>query len=308
MKTSTKNSGFKKWKWLVLLAVVAGTSAYYFKFRKPSEKAVEQTMIVKKGELLQRVTIAGVIEALKSTQISAPYEGYIQKIFVKIGDKVKAGDPIVSISQTLQSTENVYPIRAPFAGTVVQILKTEGQFVRVGSATEYIVRIDDISKLFVNASVAEIDIVKVKKDQEAIIKASPILDKTYKGVVRDISLAATLQESYNNRSQAEYLVKLEITETDDQLKPGMSAILDIIPNKKTDVLTIAHEYIDKQGENYFVTLKSGARREIKIGMQNESIVEVTSGLNEGDEVKQVDFMGLGKDLNGVPSGSGRRRK
>lgn len=290
----------------IILICIAGLGIYYFQAKKEKNSSKMITAVVKKGELLQRVTIAGVVEALKSTVVTAPYDGYVQKIFVKIGDKVKSGDPIVSISQTLQSRESVYPIRAPFSGTVVQILKTEGQFVRSNDNKDYIVRIDDISRLFVNANVPEIDIVKVKAGQEAIIRASPILDKSYKGEVRDISLAATLQESYNNRSQAEYLVKLEITDIDEQLKPGMSTILDIIPHKKSDVLIIPHEYVDKQGSKYFVILRDGNRREIKIGMQNESIVEVVEGLKEGDELLQVDFIGLGKELTGVPSGSRRR--
>jgi multidrug efflux pump subunit AcrA (membrane-fusion protein) len=300
-------SSNKKWMWIVLAVVAVAGAWYFFRPNKGETQISQQTMVVKKGELLQRVTIAGVVEAIKSTQVSAPYDGYVQKIFVKIGDKVKTNDPLISISQTLQSTESVYPIRAPFSGTVVQILKTEGQFVRQSTANDYIVRIDDVSRLFVKASVPEIDIVKIKAGQEAIIKASPILDKSYKGEVQDISLAATLQEAYNNRSQAEYLVKLEIMDPDDQLKPGMSTILDIIPAKKTDVLTIPHEYIDKQGEKYFVTLKDGTRREIKVGMQNESIVEAESGVNEGDELKQVDFIELGKGLKGVAPGGSRRR-
>lgn len=300
-----KNSGKKKW--IVLAFLVACGLGYYFFYPSKTPEVSQQTTAVKKGELLQRVTIAGVIEALKSTQVTAPYDGYIQKIFVRIGDKVKGGDPLVAISQTLQSTESVYPIRAPFSGTVVQLIKTEGQFVRQSTATDFIMRIDDVSRLFVVADVPEIDIVKVKKGQEAIIKASPILDKTYKGVVMDISLAATLQEAYNNRSQAEYRVRLEITDIDEQLKPGMSTILDIIPAKKTDVITVAHEFIDKDKDKYYVTLKSGERRQIEVGMQNESIVEVVSGLKVGDELKQVDFIGLGKDLKPGSGGGGGRR-
>lgn len=301
MKTSNK-----KIKWIVLAVVLAGLGGwYYFKKSQGTTEISQQTIVVKRGELLQRVTIAGVIEALKSTQVSAPYDGYIQKIFVKIGDKVKDGDPIVSITQSLQANESVYPIRAPFSGTVVQIIKTEGQFVRQGTATDYIVRIDDVSKLYVKANVPEIDIVKIKKGQEAIIKASPILDKSYKGEVIDISLAATISENFNDRSQAEYLVKLQIVNPDEQLKPGMSAILDIIPAKKTDVLTVPHEYVNKNGNDYFVTLKNGTRKDITVGMQNESAVEILSGVNEGDELKQVDFIGIGKDAHGAPSGSRR---
>ena len=298
---------FNKWRWILVVGVLVVATGYYFKQKSANKAGAIQVFKVQKGELLQRVTIAGVIEALKTTVVTAPYDGYVQKIFVKIGDKVKEGDPLVSITQSLQATESVYPIRAPFGGTIVQVLKTEGQFVKQGDTKDYLIRLDDISKLYVNASVPEIDIVKIKKGQEAIVKASPILDRSYKGTVKDISLAATLQESYNNRSQAEYLVKLEILDIDDQLKPGMSTVLDIIPAKKSDILTVPHEYIDKQGEKYFVTSKDGLQKEIIVGMQNESIVEIVSGLKEGDEITQVDFIKLGNDLKGAPSGSRRRR-
>jgi HlyD family secretion protein len=298
---------FNKWRWILVAGILVLAMGYYFKQKSANKVGAIQTFKVQKGELLQRVTIAGVIEALKTTVVTAPYDGYVQKIFVKIGDKVKEGDPLVSITQSLQATESVYPIRAPFGGTIVQVLKTEGQFVKQGDTKDFLIRLDDISKLYVNASVPEIDIVKIKKDQEAIVKASPILDRSYKGAVKDISLAATLQESYNNRSQAEYLVKLEILDIDEQLKPGMSTVLDIIPAKKSDILTVPHEYIDKQGEKYFVTTKDGAQKEIQVGMQNESIVEIISGLKEGDEITQVDFINLGNDLKGAPSGSRRRR-
>jgi multidrug efflux pump subunit AcrA (membrane-fusion protein) len=298
---------FNKWRWILVVGILVLAIGYYFKQKTANKTGAIQTFKVQRGELLQRVTIAGVIEALKTTVVTAPYDGYVQKIFVKIGDKVKEGDPLVSITQSLQASESVYPIRAPFGGTIVQVLKTEGQFVKQGDTKDFLIRLDDISKLYVNASVPEIDIVKIKKGQEAIVKASPILDRSYKGTVKDISLAATLQESYNNRSQAEYLVKLEILDIDEQLKPGMSTVLDIIPAKKTDILTVPHEYIDKQGEKYFVTSKDGSQKEIIVGMQNESIVEVVSGLKEGDEITQVDFIKLGNDLKGAPSGSRRRR-
>ncbi|MCB9072344.1 MAG: efflux RND transporter periplasmic adaptor subunit [Bdellovibrionaceae bacterium] len=291
-----------------LVLILFGVGFYTYKWFAPSrEKTQEQTIVISRGDLLQRVTIAGNIEALKTTLVTAPYDGYVQKIFVKIGDKVKSGDPLVSVSQTLQVTENVYPIRAPFPGTIVQVLRTEGEFIKQGDTNNYILRLDDMSKLFVQADVPEIDIVKIKKGQEAIIKASPILDRSYKGVVREISLASNQQASANNRSQAEYRVKLEVTAFDELLKPGMSTILDIIPDKRMDVLVLPHEYINKNDKgDYTVTMKDGSVRKIEIGLQNETMVEVTGGLKEGEVVRQIDFIGLGKDLNGVPSGRRKR--
>jgi hypothetical protein len=58
------------------------------------------------------------------------------------------------------------------------------------------------------------------------------------------------------------------------------------------VLTLGHEFIQKENENYFVILKNGDRQNIKVGIQNESVFEILEGLNEEQEVQQVDFLKL----------------
>ncbi|MBK7842464.1 MAG: efflux RND transporter periplasmic adaptor subunit [Bdellovibrionales bacterium] len=214
------------------------------------------------------------------------------KAFVKLGDKVQSGEPIVSIAQSLQAAENVFPIRAPFTGTVTQLLKSEGQFSKQSDPKEFILRIDDLTKMFINANAPEIDVVKIQSGLEAVIKVSAILSKNYNGIVREISQAATPKEQWGGRSQVEYLIKIEIIDADTQLKPGMTAVVDIITNKKDNVLALGHEFIQKENENYFVILKNGNRQSIKVGLQNESVFEVLEGLNEGQEVQQVDFLKL----------------
>ncbi len=222
----------------------------------------------------------------------APYDGYIKKIFVKLGQKVQAGEPLVSVTQSLQSTEDVFPIRAPFSGVVTQVNKSEGQFTKQSDSKEFILRMDDLSKMFVNANAPELDIVKIQSGFATIIKVSAILARNYQGVVRDIFQAALSKESWGSRSQVEYLVKIEITDADPQLKPGMTAVVDIITNNKDDVLTLGHEFIQKENDQHFVLLKDGKRQDIKLGLQNESVFEILEGLTEGQEVQQVDFLKL----------------
>ncbi|MCX6126546.1 MAG: hypothetical protein NTV34_17565, partial [Proteobacteria bacterium] len=55
---------------------------------------------------------------------------------------------------------------------------------------------------------------------------------------------------------------------------------------------LRHEFIVKEKDAYFVNGKDGKRMEIKIGLENEDQVEVTSGLAEGGEVRTVDFLNL----------------
>jgi multidrug efflux pump subunit AcrA (membrane-fusion protein) len=288
-------SRYSKNKSLILIIAVACLAAIlYFALRSKPGGGGESAQIgkVTRGELIQRVTIAGTAEPVRSTIVAAPYDGYVKKIFVKLGDHVASGDPLVSIAQSLQSAESVFPVRAPFAGLVTQVLKTEGQFVKTGDTKDFVLRIDDMSRMFIQSNVPEIDVVKIKSGLDAVVKVSAILSRTYKGVVRDIALASSTKEQWGQRSQVDYQMKIEITNVDAQLKPGMTAIVDIITNKIENALMLPHEFIYKEGEKYYVVMKDGNHRDIKVGAQNEMDFEILSGLREGEEVRQVDFAKL----------------
>lgn len=245
-----------------------------------------------KKDLVQRVTFAGSIIPLKKSIVTAPYNGYVKKIFVKVGDKVALGDPIVSIVQSLQSGDNPFPLRAPLSGTVVQVQKSEGEYVKEGDSSEFIMRIDDSSKFYVVANAPEIDRVKIKDGQQAVIKVSAIGNRVYNGILRDLSLAAKDKEQWGRSQVVEFPIRIEITDSDKEIRSGMSVVVDVITGKKENVLSLRHEYIRREGEKYFVVLASGIHRDIEVGLQNEEGFEIISGLQEGEDIAQIDFSEL----------------
>ncbi|MBF0298182.1 MAG: efflux RND transporter periplasmic adaptor subunit [Oligoflexia bacterium] len=262
---------------------------------KSTDKSSKEKDIikVKKQDLIQKVSMGGSIEPKRRTLITAPYNGYIKQLFVKMGDKLQKGNPIVSITQTADSTDTVYPIRAPYAGTVVQIKLNEGEFAREADTENYIVRIDDLSKLYVNATIGEIDRIKIKLGQEAIVKLTAISNRTFKAVISYLSLASQeKKDRWDRAALSDYIIRLEILDTDPILLPGMSVIFDIISNKKSNVLTLPHEFIYKEDNNYYVIMSDGSKKDIKVGTQNEEVFEITEGLKEGDQVKMIDFTKL----------------
>ncbi|MBI3543774.1 MAG: efflux RND transporter periplasmic adaptor subunit [Deltaproteobacteria bacterium] len=249
--------------------------------------------VVRKQDLVQRVTVAGTVIPNKRTLFMPPYAGYIKKIYVKVGDKVRAGDPIISVVQSLNMVGEIYPMRAPFTGSVVQVLKTEGEWVETTGDNNVLLRIDDTSQLFVAGDAPEIDMVKIKVGQEVVIRAAAVLSRSYKGIVREISLAAREKKDwYRANEKVEFPIRIEVADQDERLKPGMSTLVDIIAAKATQALTLPHEYIEKNGEKYYVTPEKGARREITVGLQNEEMFEITKGVTEGERVKAVDFTAL----------------
>lgn len=277
----------KKTAVVVLFALLAG--ALWAVLRAATGGGSGTPVTVERTDVEQKVTISGTVEPRLTSAMGAPYDGYIKEVFVKQGQKVKKGQPLFSVVQALQSSEAVFPLRAPFDGTIVQVLKEEGQAVKQ-TDKDPIVRIDDLSKMFILATVPEIEINRIKIGQQAVIRASAILDHTYTGLVQTIALASKQSEEWSQRSQVSYLVRVEITDPDQQLKSGMSAIGDIVSLRREGVLALPHEYLRKRGDEYVVTTTRGEEKTVKVGIQNESLAEITEGLTEGEQIRQVDYL------------------
>jgi HlyD family secretion protein len=217
---------------------------------------------------------------------------------VKLGDVVTAGAPIVSLTQSLRGDgEEVYPMRSPFAGRVTQVLRQEGEYVEQGKENNGIVRIDDQSHLFVYSDVPETEVRRVLLGQDVNIRANAILDRTYHGVIREVFLAAKEKKEWSRTGdRVDFEVRIEITDKDEALHPGMSAIIDIITATRKATVTLPHEYVlrgnEKDEGKFFVTLENGERREVKLGLQNEESVEIIEGVKEGERVRIVDFFSL----------------
>ena len=281
-----------KWVWIGMLALFGiltfGLARNFHLFGSANVNLGTVT----RANLIQRVTVSGNILPFRRTSITPPYNAYVKKIYVRVGDKVKPGDPIVSLVQNLRDLgEHSFPLRAPFGGTVVQIPRSEGEYVETAKDLNTLVRVDDLSRLLIIAEIPEGEIPKIQMGQEVLIKANGVPNKQYHGKIFEIALAAKEKEKWGRTGdKVDFDVRLEITDADAQIVPGMSAIVDIITNHRDKVLVLKHEFVDKEGDGYFVTTHNKERRNITVGLQNEEAFEVLSGVKEGDKIQMVDFL------------------
>ncbi len=299
---------FKASSVLVIVLILVG-GGWWYRSQQKAEISQETQAMGKpvKADLIQRVTISGVVVPVHSLNVTAPYDGYIRRIFVKIGESIKIGDPLVTISQLAHSkTEELYPISSAINGQVVAITKREGEFVEhSASATSApsILRVDDLSKLYVDCDVAEMDYPKLKLGQSVVIKAAAVTSRTYQGRIESIAQAAKAQERYD-RGRVEFSIRISVVDADAQLRPGMSTMVDVITKELKDVLVLRHEFIWRDSNNkdadsaknkdahYYVITASGERKDVTVGDQNDEVFEIKSGITLGTPVKPVDFSSM----------------
>lgn len=171
-------------------------------------------------------------------------------------------------------------MRAPIEGVITYISKEVGEMVK---ALEPVITLISSKPFQLKADIYEEDISKVKILDEVSISLVAFPEKTLKGKVIAIDPAEKVIEGV-----VYYEVTIDFETLADNLKPGMTADIIIKTAFRENVLTLAEPgLIEKDGKVFVKVFKAGKieEREIEIGLKgSDDIVEVISGLEEGEEI------------------------
>ena len=174
-------------------------------------------------------------------------------------------------------------IKAPISGIIASVSTREGETVAVGLNAPTFVTILDLEKLQLNASVDEVDIGLVREGQEGFFTVDAYPSKEFKGRVTTIYPQAVIQDNV-----VTYDCVLSInTPYVGFLRPQMTANVTIIVESREDVLVVPVKAVKRQGGRSLVYQKIGDRISpvtVTTGWQDESLIEITSGLSPGDIV------------------------
>jgi HlyD family secretion protein len=219
-----------------------------------------------------------------------------------------------------QSVDNLSrtTIYAPMSGTISKLSVELGERV-VGTAqmagTE-IVRVANLQKMEVEVDVNENDIVKVAVGDSTIVEVDAYLKREFKGIVTAIANSA--ESSLTSDQVTNFKVKVSILpesykdltegkpDSYSPFRPGMTATVDIITNKKKNIIGVPISSIviksdttdtkksytaetTKTPTEKFeaVYVKDGEEaklRVVKTGIQDDTNIEILSGLKEGETV------------------------
>ena len=201
-------------------------------------------------------------------------------------DRVKDGPNADDISAAeakvaaAESTVSLGSIEAPFDGTITQVYPKVGDMVEAGTAG---FRIDDLSRLYVDLEISEVDINRVEVGQPAELTFDAVSGKTYRGEVTEVASVGV-----DSGSGVDFTITLKIIDPDERVRPGMTAAVNIIVSQVEDVLTVPNRAVRLEDNQRIVYVLEGNELhtvKIEIGAASETNVEIISGdLKEGDRI------------------------
>ena len=216
-------------------------------------------------------------------------------------------------------------IYAPMSGTVSALNKEQGE-IALGSQfqKDVILTVADLNAMEAEVNVDENDIMSIALGQEAEIEVDALPGQQLKGVVSEIGSSAVSQGQGTTEQKTEFEIKIAILNPPKTLRPGMTASANITTKVNDSALSVplqavAARSVDqlamkgqkrKDAETKYQADKDGfveivfciengkaVARQVKTGIQGEDLIEVTSGLKEGDEIVTGSYRAISKDLD-----------
>lgn len=180
-------------------------------------------------------------------------------------------------------------VLAPISGTVVTLNARPGQTVGATLPTAPLMRIADLSKMTVQARVAEIDVTRLRRGITAAFTTPGYPGKHWSGKLRQV-IPVPADGTGEQGKQTFYNVLFEVDNPDQELMSGMSTQVQFIIAQAKDAVLLPLKLLGKpDAEGLYVAHVLNATqqlsiRTLKIGLRNQQQVQVLSGLSAGDQL------------------------
>lgn len=183
-------------------------------------------------------------------------------------------------------------IRAPTHGMIVhreEYRTGQKRKPRVGDIlvrNQPILDLPDLKTMIVKSKVREVDLYKVQVGKPVVIEVDAYPQVYFKGTVQSIGVLA-LADNARHGVEKYFEVKISMNNSDERLRPGMTARATILADKVNNSLTvpISAIFIDNKTPCCYVSEKQKFKTTpVTIGAQNEQWIEIREGLKQGDQV------------------------
>jgi len=204
---------------------------------------------------------------------------------------VEVGTEVSKIRNKLQDLNKLlksFTIYSDSNGMLTYVKNWDGSKKKVGSTISpwdpSIANLPDLTKMESKTYANEVDIRKIKKDLKVKIGFDAFPEMQIEGIVTEV---ANVGEKKRGSDIKVFQVLIELKETNDNVRPGMTTSNIIITNEKRNVLSIPIEAIFSKDSISYVYAKSGfsvIKKQVELGDNNNDEIIIVNGLTEKDIV------------------------
>lgn len=249
---------------------------------------------VQKGQLLARIDDGGLsdqIQELKTrTQLAkTTFERQKRLWNDSIGSEIQYLQAKTNFESSQSALNNLYKrfekasIRAPFSGTIDNVMTDEGQIVAPGGMA--IFRLVNLSEMYVEAEVPEnyLSDIKVGTPVDISLRA---INTTFKAQIDQMA-------NFINPDNRKFMVKILIPDGMENIKPNLIANVLINDYSNPQAIVVSENVLQETASGsqviFTVSMKNDSigkaiRTPIKTGLHYNGQVEVIEGLKESDIV------------------------
>lgn len=199
-----------------------------------------------------------------------------QQLLTARAQVAQARNAVSAAERNLSLTRVVSPID----GTVTAVAAQVGQLA--GQSTALAV-VADLTHLEVVANVDETDVHNVKVGQSADVTVESLPGRVFSGIVESVASQGKVVSSV-----VYFEVTVKVTDDTRTLKPGMTADVDVVLDRRTNVLTIPNAALEeRRGRTMARTLDENGEpffKRVELGITDGTTTEVISGLEPGEMV------------------------
>jgi RND family efflux transporter MFP subunit len=190
-----------------------------------------------------------------------------------------------------QHSLDVSILKAPFGGVIASRNAEVGDVINPmmgglspGSAGGVLTLVD-FSRIKIKVDISGADISRIQKGQAALLRVPTIPGQEFKGVVQVVNLAADPQTK-------QFGIEVSADNPDQVLRPGTFGEVIIEVHSHENALVVPQKAILENKYIFIAQDGKAAKKEITLGLQNTTMVEISSGIAEGDLVIAEGNFGL----------------
>lgn len=205
--------------------------------------------------------------------------------------------------KSLDDQVDSYTIIAEYPALVVYAQNYDtGQKYKVGDKLDYLfyplLQLPDLSSIYADLHINDIDRSKVWIGQEGRLRIEAYPDTVFTGKVNDLTLSSSSTPDIfmpvsQNTNVKTFTVRFLLDGTDERMRPGMKASVELIVERLEDVLAVPLSVVFEYGTKPCVYVVDGdgpQLREVELGKRSSVMAVVENGLVEGEKIlKQPPF-------------------